>query len=83
MFGHLPKGYRYANLMELALKTYNNQKALGKWNTGAKQGNPTKEKKTEGDMKFTALFSKLEETLKEKGTDGGTKKPGAAQGNDN
>eukprot|EP00957_Ditylum_brightwellii_P057940 4393003-Ditylum_brightwellii.AAC.1 len=82
MFGHLPKGCGYADLMELALKTYNNQKALGEWNAGTKQGKPTNDEKNEGDMKFIALLSKLEQTLKANGTDDGGKKPGIAQGDE-
>eukprot|EP00957_Ditylum_brightwellii_P051610 3914352-Ditylum_brightwellii.AAC.1 len=82
MLGHLPNGNKYFNLMELALKTYNNQKTLGEWEASTKQSKPTKDKKNEGDAKFIALFSKLKETFKAKGIDGRGKKHGAAQGDE-
>eukprot|EP00957_Ditylum_brightwellii_P189991 14464024-Ditylum_brightwellii.AAC.1 len=50
MFGRLKNKYKHSNLMELAMKTYNNQ-------------NKEKSTKKGDDPKFIALLSKLEETL--------------------
>eukprot|EP00957_Ditylum_brightwellii_P099167 7553104-Ditylum_brightwellii.AAC.1 len=86
MLGCFPSRYRYLNLMELMLKTYNNQKALGEWDAVTMQTRLPKNKKNEGDTKFIALLSKFQETLKSKGIIGGSrenleKKPGMAQSN--
>eukprot|EP00957_Ditylum_brightwellii_P189456 14420800-Ditylum_brightwellii.AAC.1 len=37
MLGRLKDKYRHSDIMELATKMYNNQKALGEWNAGNKE----------------------------------------------
>eukprot|EP00957_Ditylum_brightwellii_P073752 5605153-Ditylum_brightwellii.AAC.1 len=53
--------YSHANLMDLALKLYNNQKALGEWNPTIK-GTTTQvestESKSDREPKYLALLTK-------------------------
>eukprot|EP00957_Ditylum_brightwellii_P086666 6594667-Ditylum_brightwellii.AAC.1 len=79
VLGQLPKGYGHEDLMEIGLKTYNNQQALSKWDASVKN-KLVAGKKKEGDAKFISLLNKLEETLKAKRTDGGEKQPGDSKG---
>eukprot|EP00957_Ditylum_brightwellii_P204001 15337167-Ditylum_brightwellii.AAC.1 len=56
----------HADLMDLALKLYNNQKVLGEWNLtieGTTNQEGSKESKSNGEPKYLALLTKQLQTL--------------------
>eukprot|EP00957_Ditylum_brightwellii_P157479 11985421-Ditylum_brightwellii.AAC.1 len=68
MLDKLSPSYDHCKLMTVALKLYNNQKALGKWNPilSIRRNKVTKKKKTKGEPKFLALLIQQLQSLNSK-----------------